>query len=89
MSTFNPQAFAEEFAGLFDRWQAEREYEDFEDYKRVCANALESTGAKLVEMGKRPFRMVYQLPSGEKKWMKATSREVTWGGYVKKPGEKA
>ncbi len=50
----NPQ-----FQYLYDRWQDEKEYEDFEDYKKAVAKL---TGWEVVRATKRPFSFFVKLP---------------------------
>ena len=40
---------------LYGRWQDEREYEDFADYKRAMEKTLNGMGYTLVKMTKSPF----------------------------------
>ena len=71
------------FSYLYARWQDESEYEDFAEYFEALRKRLPG-GATLDSMTKRPFRAVYTLSDGTRKWIKATSRQVTWGGFIKK-----
>ncbi len=46
---------------LYCRWQDEKEYEDFEDYKKIIADKLIPYDAKFLSMSKRPFAVKFQL----------------------------
>jgi uncharacterized protein YeeX (DUF496 family) len=53
---------------LYDRWQDEKEYEDFQDYidamkkdfEKYCKEAIMSN-AVFVKVGKRPFGVTYDF----------------------------
>lgn len=48
-------------SNLWNRWQDEKEYEDFEEYKKVVNKALIKYGALLTKMTKSPFAFTYSL----------------------------
>lgn len=52
----NPTA-VRTFSNLYDRWQDEKEYEDFNDYIAVMMKYMPN-GATLVKGTKRPFGVV-------------------------------
>ena len=45
---------------LFERWQEEREYEDFEEYRSVAKSKCPG----LTELWESPFRAVYRAVDG-------------------------
>lgn len=51
---------AEWFGYLYERWQDEAEYEDFEDYKKKFA---ELSKFQLIRAKKRPFSFVFKVPA--------------------------
>ena len=62
---------------LYDRWQDEKEYEDFKDYKESFSKV---TGLKIVKMTSRPFKVIF-LFKGNKYYMHLTSRSFDYGGF--------
>lgn len=48
---------------LYQRWQDEKEYEDFGNYKKAIAFALVNHHATLVRMTQRPFAFVFETTS--------------------------
>ena len=63
---------------LYERWQDEKEYEDFNDYKACAKKAIENAGGTFVDLGKRPFRCIFVV-QGVRCFIKVTSREYNWG----------
>jgi hypothetical protein len=74
-------ALADRLSYLYGRWLDEREYEDFADYEAAAAKAVAEflPGATFVSLKRRPFELRYRGPGSELKWMRATSRDVSWG----------
>jgi hypothetical protein len=54
------------FINLYDRWQDEREYEDFNDYVKVMQKAVEKVVGDItnVKGSKRPFGLSFKLTDG-------------------------
>jgi hypothetical protein len=71
-------AIVNTMVNLYCRWQDEKEYEDFEDYKNVVKKMLPEN-CPMVGMKKSPFVVEFKLPDGRIAFMKANSREVVWG----------
>jgi hypothetical protein len=44
---------------LYNRWQDEREYEDFNDYVKPLQPIAAECGVEIVSMKKRPFSVVF------------------------------
>jgi len=65
------------FVYLYDRWQNEREYEDFGEYKKSFEKV---SGYKIVKMLKRPFKVIFFVGE-EKFWIKITSTTAHYGGF--------
>jgi hypothetical protein len=61
---FDDRKFGDLMARLCGRWQDEREYEDFEEYKTAIARNL-PPGFTLVKATKRPFGFVVKCDEGE------------------------
>jgi glucose-6-phosphate 1-dehydrogenase len=51
-------SFCDHFAYLKHRWDDEREYENFEEYKKNCENIM---GHPVIKMTKRPFKVVFDI----------------------------
>ena len=68
---------------LYIRWQDEKEYEDFKEYEGGMIKNLPD-GATMESMTKRPFRCIFRLADGTRKWIKVTSTAITCGGFVKR-----
>jgi len=89
MEDHNVNALAEFFGRLYDRWQDEKEYEDFADYREAFDRSLVWRNGKLVKMTASPFRV--EFTSGDFRFdMKATAKAVTVdrvpiGGPAKPP----
>ena len=49
------------FMYLYNRWQDEKDYEDFDDYKVAMTNKAAEHGVKLLGMKKRPFSFTWEL----------------------------
>ena len=81
MKQFNPSEVANVLGNLWSRWMCEKEYEDFNDYVDVMKRVLEERGCKLKSFKRRPFMITFTLASGELKWMKSTSSDISWGGF--------
>jgi len=66
---------------LYERWQDEKDYEDFADYIKVMQSRM-ADGSTITKMTKRPFRVEYITSDGKRRWIAVTSREARWGGYA-------
>lgn len=73
-------AKADFLATLRDRWQDEKEYEDFADYVEAMKKALPAD-IHLVKMTKSPFGFTFTVDNqpGAVYEMRATARQVRWG----------
>lgn len=62
---------------LYDRWQDEREYEDWNEYKKYFET---HSGFKLVAASKRPFSFSFEHKDfpGAVYQIKVTSRSIAW-----------
>ncbi|MCP4599267.1 MAG: hypothetical protein GY847_01800 [Proteobacteria bacterium] len=59
---------------LFDRWQDEKEYEDFSEYIKMAKKALPDD-CTFVSMKKRPFR-IYFSDTTREYYLNVTSRKM-------------
>jgi hypothetical protein len=67
---------AQYFANLYDRWQDEKQYEDFADYRKALEAAVEKRGGAVKTFTSRPFRA--DVFSGDTRFVfKADARKVT------------
>lgn len=62
---------------LYMRWQDEREYEDFEQYKQRIAKEFDT--CELVSFKKRPFSFTIKLPEGMPSMLVKITQK---GGYA-------
>lgn len=62
---------------LYDRWQDEKEYEDFSEYKETLAKAFTEQGATLTKMTKAPFAAHFTTQDQTKWVAKVTSRNIS------------
>lgn len=80
-------------ANLYERWQNERDYEDFASYRKAMTTVLDGLRLDIVAMTQRPFEVRFNLPESIG-YIRVTSpgyvfdfeREayvVTWGQYRK------
>jgi len=46
---------------LYERWQDEKEYEDFADYQKSAKERVEALGFGYIDMTKRPFAIKVQI----------------------------
>lgn len=62
---------------LYDRWQNEREYEDWNEYKLYFEK---HSGFKLLSASKRPFSFTFEHPAfpGAIYQIRVTARSVAW-----------
>ena len=61
---------------LFDRWQDEKDYEDFADYKGNIKRLLNDEGAKFIGLKQRPFELTYDCAHLDRKVVvRVTSKE--------------
>ena len=61
---------------LFDRWQDEKDYEDFADYKGNIERLLNDEGAKFIGLKQRPFELTYDCAHLDRKVVvRATSKQ--------------
>jgi hypothetical protein len=68
---------ADYFGYLYDRWQDEKEYEDFSDYQTAIKKNLPK-GAEFISMTKKPFCVKFTW-RGISRFMKADAKTVTFG----------
>lgn len=66
----------EHFDYLYQRWQDESEYEDFNEYVESMKTRLPA-GAREVRMHRRPFQLDYVL-NGQRMYMRATREGVRY-----------
>lgn len=66
---------------LHNRWIDEREYEDFNEYRKAMSNKLAENGCKMIKFTKRPWQIVFTMSDGSRKWMKVRGDTLEWGGY--------
>lgn len=71
------QKLAEFFGYLYGRWQDEREYEDFAEYRVALMKKLD--GAVVTSFTKSPFRATWVETDGTRRYMQANSKQITWG----------
>lgn len=50
---------------LYDRWQDEQMYEDFEEYKKFARKEVEKQGATYKQLRKSPFRLWFKKDKKE------------------------
>ena len=62
----NSEAVFNTFINLYDRWQDEREYEDFNEYVKVMQKAVEKVVGSVTNVKgmKRPFGISFKLADG-------------------------
>ena len=61
---------------LYDRWQDEKDYEDFADYKGNIKRLLNDEGAKFIGLKQRPFELTYEDAYADRKVIvRATSKQ--------------
>lgn len=65
---------------LWERWQDEKEYEDWKDYI-IAAKKVLPKDCIFISLSKRPFEMKFKLSDGRVAYIKITSREASWGFY--------
>ena len=53
------------FSGLADRWQDEKEYEDWNEYIEAARKRVEDAQLIFIKMKKRPFACVFRV---SEKW---------------------
>lgn len=68
---------AERIAYLHARWQDEKEYEDFAEYRRVVEKRLPE-GFTLTDMTKRPFAFTFTIGTPALYWMGVRGDHVCW-----------
>jgi hypothetical protein len=57
---FDVQELSNRLGYLYDRWQDEREYEDFADYRTTAAQYVVAAGGEFVKLDKRPFMLHFK-----------------------------
>lgn len=67
------EQFVERMSYLYDRWQDEREYEDFNDYRDAMVKAVGVIRGKFVKAHKRPFGCTFVSEKGLSYRFKITS----------------
>jgi hypothetical protein len=70
----------EKMGYLYERWQDEREYEDFNDYVTAFERVL---GQKTLKFTKSPFVVTF-IMENRKFFIRVKSQEAVWGEFVKK-----
>lgn len=73
--------YASFFEYLNARWQDEKEYEDFQSYKKIAEERIKSVfgpGWVLVSFTKRPFKIVFQN-NQITGYFKATRNAIEYG----------
>jgi hypothetical protein len=60
------QELANQLAYLYDRWQDERGYEDFADYRTAAAKYVVAVGGTFVKLDKQPFALHFQYSEANK-----------------------
>lgn len=71
------EAAAKFFDYLYGRWQDEKEYEDFEEYRKAMAQKL-PPGSEVLAFTKAPFRIVYRH-EGLDRYIAVRGKHVEWG----------
>jgi|TARA_R100000789_G_scaffold85668_1_gene81686 hypothetical protein len=67
---------------LYDRWQDEKEYEDFSLYIENVKNTVEQNGVEFISLKKRPFEV--HIKKGEKEGMiKVTAKAISFTEFTK------
>lgn len=61
---------------LFDRWQDERDYEEFDDYILRAKSVVEKAGGKFIHLQEHPFVLKYEKDERILE-VKRTSKELT------------
>jgi hypothetical protein len=65
---------------LYLRWRDEREYEDFGTYRAYMQHMVHlEPDLQFVSLTQSPFKLQYRTTAGERRWAKATNRNLTWG----------
>lgn len=64
------------FEYLYDRYQDEKEYEDFEEYRKAVQVYCQLDGIKFEKLTKSPFALTY-TSDGHRYVAKVTSRNVS------------
>lgn len=80
METITTESIAAFAQQLLIRWQDEKEYEDFQDYKDALQKRL-PVGSTLTGFTRKPWKADFTLADGTRKWVKATLGGYQWGGY--------
>ena len=62
---------------LYDRWQDEKEYEDFSEYKETLEKAFTEQGATVTKVTKSPFAAHFTASDGLRYIAKVTSRNIS------------
>lgn len=78
-----PEKLSDQFMYLWERWQDEKEYEDFADYQNVMKSAVEQEGGKFLKMTKRPWYVEFEL-QGVVKYMQKKGNYLSYGSKIKK-----
>jgi hypothetical protein len=64
INVLNNRQVLEHFLYLYERWQDEKEYEDFNDYAKSMMQSMPN-GATLIKGTKRPFGVVINYGSNK------------------------
>jgi hypothetical protein len=77
MTREQSDALAHYFAYLYDRWQDERQYEDFADYRVALDKRASAIGATVRSFTRQPFRAEVIDAEAVRYVFKATADSVT------------
>ena len=72
------------FGYLHSRWQDEKEYEDFEEYKKALVKNFK---VDVSSFTKRPFKVIFKS-DGVSRYMKIQNKQIIWGRMGKNEKEK-
>lgn len=76
-----PQKLMDQYADLWGRWQDEKEYEDFDDYKKFMGAMVEEAGGKLLTMTQRPWRLEFKI-QGYRKYIVKKGNYMNFGTMI-------
>lgn len=67
---------ADKVGYLYDRWQDEKEYEDFADYKAEACRFCNEKGYKYMKLSKRPFTLTLRFNDAIIMDLVVTARQI-------------
>jgi hypothetical protein len=82
MTEAETKRLAEFLAYLYGRWQDEKEYEDFADYKKALLGKLPA-GSTVDRFTKSPFRVEFSVPGQPKRYMRVKGNAVLFGRLIR------